>query len=523
MMVPPQSQVTLPFNAGVSAAAPLNTIYDHLLLNNHFTDQLEPHLATEWSMAPNGKDWTFKLREGVTFHNGDTFDAQDVKGSYIIRMNNTTPKGGRSGTDSEIFDLMGGTRDPFRDGSENIEIVNDHEVIYHLQSAFLGLGPSLSEGNGVLQNLSWDHWQDVGIEGYGTDPVGTGPFKFVDLVIDQYLLVERFKQPGDDWWWQAPDFDEIQIFYVAEGQTRVAMLLTEEAHIADIPSLLIPEAVSRGMKKAPSTLPGAEFFIHFGGAYHEGDPGYHSGNPVLIKEVRGALNHAIDRDVLLNTFFEGRAQPGRVAFFNPNEPKHRAEWVPYAFDQSLARQLLTDAGFPNGLDVEVLVGTNMSGVSEAPDVVEAIVAMWEEVGFNVDFRPVEFGTVLAELRNPETSNLGGELKAKLFAYRFGTRSDLGLLPLATNRALPKGGGLQMFNDPVIADFRDAYISEIDLDERTRLELAYGDHHYDNYGQIPLFWISAEVMINPTIVVDYQVNLKNFGPVRSLEFVKGVRK
>lgn len=494
-------------------------------MNDHFDDSLDPHLASEWSVAANGKDWTFKLREGIEFHNGDIVNAQDAVGSYKVRIQQTS--GGRAGTDTQIFTSLSG--DPSdvanKDGSENIEVLDDLTVTYHLNVPFITMDVTMSEGNGTFAFINYDLWQEVGEDGYRENPVGTGPFKFVELDINQFMLVERFKNKGDDHYWQIPDFDEVQMFFVGEGVTRMAMMITEEAHLGDVPSLLIPQAVERGLKVVNSTLPGLQSFIHFGGLYYPGDPGYNEENPATIREVRAALNHAIDRETLLETFFPGgQAVMGSVSHFSPFQPhfKHE-EWAPYAYDPALARQFLAEAGFADGLGMELITGPNISGADWYPDLAEAMVPMWTAIGIDVQLTIMPYGNLLSEIRNLETSDFGTEQRVRAYGYRYGTRPDMGLLFNGINRYLPAGGGLTLYSDPFLWDWLQTWQNSIDPVERTIMEQGYGDYAYDNYTHIPLFWVNPQAVINPKVVVDYVANHKNFGPVRRLEFTEGVRE
>jgi ABC-type transport system substrate-binding protein len=511
--------------AAISGAAVLNTMYDHFLWNNTFDNTLEPMLATEWNMSPDGKNWTFKLRKGVPFHSGREFTANDLRLSWEI--NSFPSNKARGGSNQQLYNLLGGKDDGTfgsNSGFENIEIVNDYEVIYHLNGPFIDMALSMGEGNGFMQAYDSQHWIDVGGEdGYSDDPIGTGPFKFVDLKIDQFLLVERFKNPGEDHWWQIPEFDEAQFFYVKEGATRMAMLLTEEVHLADVPALLIPDSVERGFKLAVSTQPGLNFFTSFGGTFVSEDPGYNPDNPFLIKEVREAINLAIDRQTLLDTFFPGRAVLGSILFYEPTLASHKAEWTPYEYNPNRARQLLIDAGFADGVPVEVWTASNMSGTAEAPDVIEAMLTMWEAVGFKMDLKVGEFRALLGQMRSSETNTFQSGNKGKMYAFRFGTRGNLGLLYNGWNRYLPSGNGLRMYSDETINTIAEEYGQSIDPVRRSELELAYGDHAYDNFTTIPLFWISPQAVFNPKILVEYVANHKNFGPVRTIEFVKAVRK
>ena len=292
-----------------SSLALLYPMYDHLLSNNPLNKELQPMLADEWSVSPDANSWTFKLREKVPFHNGGEFTTKDVVKTWELIME--VGADNRIGAINTLYQKMGGTPE----SRNNIDVLNDHEFTLRLVGPYLDLGYAVSEDLQYLQ-ISGDHFDSVGLEGYKNEPVGTGPFKFNELRINQYILYERFKQKGESHWWQIPDFDELQFLFVSEAATRLAMLLTEEADIAEIPPLLLEEAEGRGFKRVPASLPGLSFFLVFGGNYFPGDPGYNPANPFLNPKVRGAVNLAIDRKALKDAFFPGPSiEYNTVLFF----------------------------------------------------------------------------------------------------------------------------------------------------------------------------------------------------------------
>ena len=98
-------------------------------------------------------------------------------------------------------------------------------------------------GQNIFMISSRDHFDQVGEEGYEASPIGTGPFTFVEFRTNQYILYERV----ENHWRKTPEFPEVQIFYVLEDATRMAMLLTNEAHIAAVAQSLMPTVVERGL------------------------------------------------------------------------------------------------------------------------------------------------------------------------------------------------------------------------------------------------------------------------------------
>ena len=208
----PVDQVVVPYKAFITSPL-MRPTYDQLIWNNRFSNAQEPMLATEWSMSPDAMNWTFKLREGVEFHHapnfeGGEFTAKDVVRSYDLMF----AEGHRPSNIPAWKERVG--------GSENIDVVSDYEVVFRLIAPWptLNFGAD-EEHQNTMGIYSADYWDESGQEVYEGHPVGTGPWRFVELRTNEYILWERFKEPGDDHWWKIPEFSEMQVFFVPEHAT----------------------------------------------------------------------------------------------------------------------------------------------------------------------------------------------------------------------------------------------------------------------------------------------------------------
>ena len=289
---PPGSQTTMYHtqNSGSSTGV-LRTIYDQLIWMDRHTEAYEPMLATEWSMSPDGRTWTFDLRKGVMFHDGTEFTSKDVRRSYDV----TTLESSLSYRRTTWVNWVG--------DSTNIDTSDPYKVVFNLQAPTPFLIQDVSEAS-VFPILSANHWDSKGEEGYSDNPIGTGPFTFAEFGVGVGLLVERFKDPGDDHWWKIPEFAEVNFLYVPEPATRQAMLIARETHMASIPALLMQGATAAGFKRVRSTLPGMSYFFVFplffpepityrNSSYGEN---YDPDDPLNDVRVREALNIAINRE-----------------------------------------------------------------------------------------------------------------------------------------------------------------------------------------------------------------------------------
>jgi peptide/nickel transport system substrate-binding protein len=174
-------------------------------------------LATDWRMSPDGKTWTFNLRKGIQWHFGwGEFTARDVV--------HTLQRHVREGSMSVQVSLM-------RELLEHLQVVNDYQIVFHLQQPRTDLHIQLSNRwyNAMMSKAYFDA---EGQEGLNRKMVGTGPYQFKERVLGQHLLLERVPYPH---WRVTPDFKELQFLLVPEPTTRLAMLLRGEVHLAMVP------------------------------------------------------------------------------------------------------------------------------------------------------------------------------------------------------------------------------------------------------------------------------------------------
>ena len=483
----------------------LSTMYDHLIWEDvRGTGEFLPMLATEWSISSDANTWTTKLRKDIPFHDGNQFTARDVVKTLDVLVN------------SDIGDSTGVFKRKIGSG-ENLEIVNDHELKWHTVERYLDLPFSLT-WNGDLHIISADYWDSVGEEGYLASPIGTGPFKFVEHIENSHFLVERFKGGGEDHWWKIPGFDEVNIFWIPEGSTRIAMLLANEADIAQVPNDSMPLAIERGMTRILDSRPNLLLHFIIGGQYlpvkdprtGEPEPAYDPDNPLLDPRVREALNLAVDREQLREAFVGERGVPASVFHFRAGLPDFKEEWTPRPFDPERARELLAEAGYPDGgPKLTQAVVTNLPATPESADISEAVAAMWNDVGFDIELENIEFGTYVSMLRDRQTSR---SLIIAVYAPN--------LIEATVDQTL------FLFNRSFITEelFELYYKLKESLDPQERFALSQqiGDLWYNGFAGVPLFWVFGQAAANPNVIAEYQANMIS-GPVRDFEFAVPVYK
>jgi peptide/nickel transport system substrate-binding protein len=323
-------------------------MYDSLLHKNTKLEY-EPSLAVMWK-ALDGTTWEFKLRQGVKFHNGDLFSAEDVKFSFdrVLDPNTKSPQ-------------YGNIR-----GIKEVKIIDPDTVHLITDKPF----PLLLERVVFFPIIPKKHFEKVGAQAFAESaPVGTGPYKFVEWKRDQYLKMERF---NEHWRGPAPTKNLI-IRVIPETSTQVAELKTGGVDIVrNLAPDLIPDlkAHSNTYVSTAPILRTHYVMLDMREA------------PFTKKEARQAANYAIDRQAIIDKLMGGlgRAVPTVI---NPMAFGYDPTVEGYGYDPKKAKELLKQAGYPNGVDITLHIGT-----SEAfgRQLAEAITEMLTEVGLRTNLK-----------------------------------------------------------------------------------------------------------------------------------------
>ena len=308
-------------------------IYETLINTHHKTAQYYPELTTAWEVSPDAKTWTFDLRENVPWHFGfGDFTAEDVRHTWELY------------TKEDSITLYTGTFKAMLETSENIEVVNDHKVIWNLVRPEPDLVYHISTRENMFMMVNKAQWDEVGAEGWDKQPSGTGAYRFVERNLGENVLYERV----ENHWRKTPEFKELYYRFVHEQAVRLAMALTGEAHIVNLAPDLHEQAISRGWKLVQAFVPPTAVTYNFGGLYF--------GTPELLdpdvkwmdKRVREAMNRAINREEIIDTIFFGRAELAMLQYWHPTQQGWNPQWEEdfeeyYGFDTEKAKALLTDA------------------------------------------------------------------------------------------------------------------------------------------------------------------------------------
>jgi len=324
---------------------------------------MSPSLATKWSESADGLTYDFELRQGVKFHNGDPFTAEDVKYSF------ERYKG--SGT-SDLKKKV-----------KAVEIVTPHHTRFQLHEPwpdFLTFYGTPATGAGWI--VPKNYTEKIGSDKFKEQPIGLGPYRFVSYQPGVELVLEA----NTDYWRKTPHVKRLVMKSVPEATTRLAMLKKQEADVTyGLYGALGEDVRSDPNLKLEPVVPPATQWLVFAEYYH--DPK----SPWADKRVRQAANYAINRqaineaETLGYSVLSGNIIPRKFEYALPLEP--------YAYNPKKAQQLLKEAGHPNGFDAgECSVDSVYSGV------VEAAMNDLAAVGIRARVRPMERAADQAALK-----------------------------------------------------------------------------------------------------------------------------
>ncbi len=368
----------------------LVNIFDYLVWRTADGD-FEPGLATSWEpIAPDA--WRFTLREGVLWHDGEPFTAEDVEFT-LERISRD-----ESLTEYENYRQI-----------RDVEVVNDHEVIIHTHGPDPILISRLSRLN---SGIAPKHYVEaVGWEEFAVNPIGTGPYRFVEWRRDDRVVLEAF----DDHWRGRPAFDRLVHRTIPEDSTRVGELVTGGVHVAgNVPVQDRDRIAASGVARVelqPSTFVNMIVF------------NVREGTETADPRVREAIDLAIDRELLVEGVMGGL---GAVTAARLNPGINAAPVDQYfgvnPYDPEAAVAKLAEAGYgPGELTIKLYGSSGRHPL--LPEQTEIIAAMLEQVGIDTEIEVLEFSAYTSRVWNAAAfehlvvTGLGNSMRDNIFAMR----------------------------------------------------------------------------------------------------------
>jgi peptide/nickel transport system substrate-binding protein len=453
-----------PGNAVYQAA-----MYDSLVGFDLAKGGTGPGVAESWKLSDDGLSWTFKIRPGQKWHNGDPVTAHDVKFSLERFMSPAS---------------LAAAAATLRRSIKSIEVTDDLTVVVHTHKPQIGLPASLSRAVAPEGSVMPKKYiEKVGVEEFRKKPIGSGPWKFVRSVPGDRLEFEAVDHPH---WRGRPKFKYLHILLIPEEATRVAMVRTGEAAIASISPDSIRGAERGGLRvvSVPATM---QAVFQFWGTWRP----EMKDSPLAKKRVRQALSLAIDRKQVIEHVMSGKANmPRPYSTFGYTENLSVDRWKKWSdenfrYDPELAKKILAEEGYPNGFELK-FANTALPGTQFMVAVGTAIADMWQKIGIKVTTKHYEWGAFPPLVRSKEQAQLTGWASM----YRTVGR------PVAFwryNAAFNPESGERLFGDPKDCDdactkFVELYrgvINERDEKKRTELNDAMIGHIANSWLSIPV--------------------------------------
>ncbi len=313
---------------------------------------MAPGLAESWNVSPDGLVYEFVLRKGVRFHNGDPVTADDVKFSF------------------ERY--RGAAARSLKESVAAVEIPDPGRVRFRLKRPWPDFMTFYLNATGAAWIVPKKYVDKVGDEGFKKAPIGAGPYRFVSFTPGVELVLEAF----DQYWRRAPNVKRIVLKAIPDEATRLAALKRGEVDVAYAVRGALAEELRRtpGLTLKPN-VGQATFWVYFA---EQWDPK----SPWRDRRVRLAANYAIDRQTMNQAETLGFSKinwsiiPTSFEFY----------WQPpgYSYDPRRAKQLLAEAGYPNGFDAG-----DYSCDAAIANVGEPVVNYLNAVGIRVRLRPIE--------------------------------------------------------------------------------------------------------------------------------------
>ena len=363
---------------------------------------MTPSLAESWTVSKDGLTYEFVIRKNARFHNGDPVTADDVKFTF------------------ERYKGAGGKL--LKDKVKEVQVVAPNRARFVLKEQwpdFMAFYGTSATGAGWI--VPKKYIEKVGEEAYKKAPVGAGPYKFVSFTPGVELTLEAF----GDYWRKAPSVKRLVMRSIPDETTRAAAVKTGEVDAA----YLFSGAVAEDLKRSPGVRVVAPLLygVYWLDFLDQWDPK----SPWHDRRVRQAASLAIDRNAINQAEMLGLGKPAGA--FVPPEFEFSLKLEPPPFDPKRAKQLMVEAGFPNGFDAG-----DLTPLPPYTSVAEAIGGYLQALGIRTSVRTMERATFLAAWREKKLRGLvfsatgaAGNAAARLEpfftksgVYAYGTRPEI---------------------------------------------------------------------------------------------------
>ena len=408
------------------------------LIKLNINREMEPQLASEWTLDDSGSVWTIKLRDDVEFH-GDwgNMTADDV----IFTMNEYTADDGITswlGTLQRLFAAEGGGPAKVDDHTVTVDTVTPQfDFLYTL------VLPEL------IQAVSKKNYDELGQDVATHQGIGTGPWEFVESSTREYWRFDAV----EDHYRKTPHFAELVLWDIPEEATRVAnfetgqldsflMSFDSKPRLDAIPGIRymsVPNGSTAHIGLHPNHYVGmgeADYAERRPGAFNclaeescpwvSSNPDVNSAEWERARKVREALLISIDRQEIVDTLLSGEGSPQSLWGWENRQPELLPQYREWEFNPERARELLEEAGYGDGFNIEVTA--SIRGVAAEAESCEAVAEYWEDIGISTNINRVPYLSIGPRIQAREYVGLschgtGGRIDpATIYSTIYGSES-----------------------------------------------------------------------------------------------------
>jgi peptide/nickel transport system substrate-binding protein len=413
------------------------------------------NVAEKYNLSDDGLTWTFNIRKGIEFHNGEALTAADV----VFSLQHFGSKESTNPWSPYILK-----------NNQSISAQDDYTVIYKALKPEWPLKVPFAE----TQILPKAYFEKVGQDAFRAQPIGSGPYKFNKWVPKTSM---DYDANTDYWGLAKPQWAHITETLVPEEATRVAQL--ERGDVDIIGNLSFDRALQ---------LKGSGFHLQEVGLPTLANisfPGtFMTQGPTSDIRVRQAMSYAINRQEICDTFYKGLGKPGGWWFWSDQTWGFDPSWKADAYDPARAKQLLQDAGYPGAFTPQIIT---LYTTAVAADLMQILQGYWEAVGVSVDVQtvdtPVYNGMVFVRAKDPTDKQVGA-------IWPWVNTSFFNNVYHSANMFTSTGVHTTS-NDPKADQMYQAATTELDEDKAKKL---WQDMMHYGYNTM---WVNVELVQVPT--------------------------
>ena len=422
----------------------INMISEPLVFIEHDLS-LSPHLAVDWKISEDAMQIEMELREGVLWHHGREFVAEDVSYTYEWVLDEDNPAANR-----DLYAAI-----------EEIEIIDDYHIIFHLSEPYTFLINNMAR----IGIVPYDYHEEVGHEEFRQAPIGTGPYVHEEWADDDYHILTAF----DDYWGGEPNFEVVDFRPIPEDSSR--LLAFEAGEIDMYQGGVVPEELAR-LEEDPDVVvdrtTGTGYDYLGMNLASEFNP-----EAMASLDLRLAITHAVNREAIVEHVQRGIGSPGKSQII-PEMPHFNPDIDYPEYDPDLAREYFAESGLEE-LTLQLYVHEDPVNM----EIAEIVAYELGQIGIEVDVNVEEWGAFLDRILGTNEYDLfilgwTGQVDPDRASYRqFHSQGTMNMVNFSNERVdelLERGRALDPNSQESIENYQE--VQQILLEEHPKAFIAY---------------------------------------------------